>query len=273
MAPVALQSVVAGRVTGWVPTLPGPKYHNDASSIWSAFGRRPLRGGRGHKKRDLMDVRGSGSPGYGFARCPTLVRESHSRKGNSYVIWNVWRVLRILTVLAWYHHVMIGITVLVPLLWAVIVTLWLPDGLVVQVMVHLGFFVLAELSVAFALKRDRSTAERFVSLEIAFVKGAICTLREQHAVAIEQQADLIGALRRQIEAQDEVFKSALESLGATLPGRRFSVSAGPIRWGFRLSEPTVTVTRGGSKWVRFRRLFPRFGHWLKETVLGKPDPQ
>ena len=193
------------------------------------------------------------------------------------MIWNVWRVFRILRILAWYHHVMIGITVLVPLIWSVIITLWLPDGLVLQVIVHLGallgFCVLAELSVAFALKRDRSTAEGFVSGEIAVVRGAICTLREQQGVALEQQGDLIGALRRQIEAQDEVFKSALESLGVTLPGRRFSVSAGPVRWGVRLSEPTVTVTRGGSKWARFRRLFPRFGHWLKETVLGKPDPQ
>ena len=30
--------------------------------------------------------------------------------------------------LAWYHHVMIGITVLVPLIWSVIITLWLPPG-------------------------------------------------------------------------------------------------------------------------------------------------
>ena len=173
--------------------------------------------------------------------------------------------------LAWYHHVMIGITVLVPLLWSVIVTLWLPGVLVVQVMIHLGFFVLAELSVAFALKRDRSTAERFVSREIAVVSGAICTLREQHAVAIEQQVDLIGALRRQVEAQDEVFKSALESLGATLPGRRFSVNAGSANWGFSLPEPTVTLTRGGNKCVRFGRFLKRFGPWLKETVWRKPD--
>ena len=193
------------------------------------------------------------------------------------MIWNVWRFFRILRVLAWYHHVMIGITVLVPLIWSVIITLWLPDGLVLQVLVHLGallaFCVLAELSVAFALKRDRFTAERFVSGEIAVVSGAIRALREQHGVAIEQQRDLIGALRRQIEAQDEVFKSALESLGVTLPGRRFSVSAGPINWGFGGPEVAVTVTRGGSMWVRFRRFFQRFGHWLKETVWGKPDPQ
>ena len=179
--------------------------------------------------------------------------------------------------LAWYHHVMIGITVLVPLIWSVIITLWLPDGLALRVMVHVGalvgFFLLAELSVAFALKRDRSTAERFVSGEIAVVSGAVRTLRAQHAVSIEQQADLISALRRQIEAQDEAFKSAFESLGATLPGRRFSVSAGPVNWGFDVSEAAVTLTRGGNKWVRFGRLLQRFGHWLKETVWRKPDPQ
>ena len=137
--------------------------------------------------------------------------------------------------LAWYHHVMIGITVLVPLIWSVIITLWLPDGLALRVMVHVGalvgFFLLAELSVAFALKRDRSTAERFVSGEIAVVSGAVRTLRAQHAVAIEQQADLIGALRRQIEAQDEVFKSAFESLGRLFQGGGSQVVLGQLTGG------------------------------------------
>ena len=193
------------------------------------------------------------------------------------MILNVWRVFRILRILAWHHHVMIGITVLVPLIWSVIITLWLPDGLVRQAILHLaallGFFVLAELSVAVALKRDRSTAERFVSQEIDVVSGAIRTLREQHGDVIEQHGNLIGDLRRQIEAQDEVFRSAFERLEVALPGRRFSVSAGPVGWNFRVPEVTVPVNKGGSKWVRFRRLFQRFGHWLKETVWGKPDHQ
>ena len=185
------------------------------------------------------------------------------------MILNVWRVFRIL---AWYHHVMIGITVLVPLIWSVIITLWLPDGLVRQAILHLaallGFFVLAELSVAVALKRDRSTAERFVSQEINVVTGAIRILREQHGDVIEQHGDLIGDLRRQIEAQDEVFRSAFEGLGVDLPGRSFSVCAGPVFWGFDIPEPTVTVTRGGIRWVRLRRLFRCVGHWLKEKVWG-----
>ena len=206
-----------------------------------------------------------------FSRCRTLIRESRSRKGNNYVICSLWCFFK--KNLKWYHHVMIIITLLVPLLWSVLVTFWLPGGLVVRVMVYSGFFVLAELSVAFALKRDRSTAERFVSREIAVVSGAIRTLREQHAVAIEQQADLIGALRRQVEAQDEVYKSALESLGAPLPGRRFSVNAGSVNWGFSLPEPTVTLTRGGNKWVRFGRRLKRFGPWLSKTVWQKPDGQ
>ena len=188
------------------------------------------------------------------------------------MILNVWRVFRIL---AWYHQVMISITVLVPLIWSVIITLWLPDGPIRQAILHLFallvFFVLAELSVAVALKRDRSTAERFVSQGIDVVSGEIRTLGEQHGDVIQQHGDLIGDLRRQIEAQDEVFRSAFESLGVALPGRRFSVSAGPVGWNFRLPEVTVTVSRGGSKWVRFRRLFQRFGHWLKETVWGNPD--
>ena len=171
--------------------------------------------------------------------------------------------------LAWYHHVMIGITVLVPLLWSVIVTLWLPGVLMVQGHGPFGILRVGGDVRGFCAEKDRSTAERFVSREIAVVSGAICTLREQHAVAIEQQVDLMGALRRQVEAQDEVFKSALESLGATLLGRRFSVNAGSANWGFSLPEPTVTLTRGGNKCVRFGRFLKRFGPWLKETVFRR----
>ena len=135
------------------------------------------------------------------------------------MILNVWRVFRIL---AWYHHVMISITVLVPLIWSVIITFWLPDGPIRQAIFHLFallvFFVLAELSVAVALKRDRSTAERFVSQGIDVVSGEIRTLGEQHGDVIEQHGDLIGDLRRQIEAQDEVFRSAFERLGVVFQG-------------------------------------------------------
>ena len=40
------------------------------------------------------------------------------------MILSGWRVLRSL---AWYHHVMIVITILVPLGWSVVITLWAPE--------------------------------------------------------------------------------------------------------------------------------------------------
>ena len=137
----------------------------------------------------------------------------------TYVIRRVNRLLRSLN---WYHHVMIIVTILVPLIWSVIITLWLPAGLVWQAILHLaallGFFVLAELSVAVALKRDRSTAERFVSQEIGGVECAIGTLRQQHGDVIEQHGDLIGDLRRQIEAQDEVLGQRSKGWGWLFQG-------------------------------------------------------
>ena len=185
---------------------------------------------------------------------------------------NVWRVFRHL---AWYHHVMIIITVLVPLIWSGIVTLWLPNCLVWRIILHVAawpaFFVLAELAVALAVGRDRSKAQQLVSEEVGAVSGEVRTLRNQHEDVRDQHRDLIRDLRRQMEAQDEVFRSGFEELGVVLPGRRFSVNAGSVSWGFDIPEPSVTLTKGGSKWVRLRRLLQRFGQRLKETVWGKTD--
>ena len=79
------------------------------------------------------------------------------------MILNVWRVLRDR---AGYHHGMIIITMLVPLVWSGIITLWLSNDLVWRVILHVAawpaFLVLAELAVALAVRRDRSTAQQFV---------------------------------------------------------------------------------------------------------------
>ena len=184
----------------------------------------------------------------------------------------VWRVL---SNLAWYHHVMIIITVLVPLIWSGIVTLWLPNGLVCRIILHLAawpvFFVLAELAVALAVGRDKSKAQQLVSQKVDAVSGEVGTLRSGHEDVRDQHRDLINDLRRQMEAQDEVFRAGFEKLGVVLPGRRFSVNAGAVSWRFDVSEPLVTLTKGGSKWVRFRRLLQRFWQRLKDTVWGKSD--
>ena len=161
-------------------------------------------------------------------------------------------------------------TILVPLIWSAIITLWMPDYFVLKAILHLVAFlalsVLAELSVAFALKRDQSKAAQVVSQEVYVVSGEIRTLREQHR-------DLIGDLRREIEYQDEVFRSAFERLGVDLPGRRFSVSPKPIVWNFRVPELTVTVTRGEASGCGFVGCSNALGGGLKETVWGKPDHQ
>ena len=72
------------------------------------------------------------------------------------MILNVWRVFRSL---AWYHHAMIVVTVVMPLFWSEIITLWVPDRLVLKVIRYpvaiLALFLLAELFVALALKKDR----------------------------------------------------------------------------------------------------------------------
>ena len=91
------------------------------------------------------------------------------------------------------------------------------------------------------------------------------------SVVRDEHRDLIKDLRRQMEAEDEVFRSGFEKLGVVLPGRSFSVDAGSVSWRIDIPEASVTLTKGGSKWVRLRRLLQRFWRRLKDTVWGKPD--
>ena len=190
------------------------------------------------------------------------------------MILNVWRVLKHL---AGYHHGMIIITMLVPLIWSGIITLWSPNDLVWRVILHVAawpaFLVLAELAVALAVRRDKSTAQQFVSKKVEAVSYEVRTLRAQHEDIRDQHRDLIRDLRRQMEAQDEVFRSGFEGLRVVLPGRRFSVSPEPISWHVEVPEASGTLTKGGSKWEHLRRWLQRFGRWLKKTVYGKPDHQ
>ena len=186
----------------------------------------------------------------------------------------ILKVRRLFRSLHWYHHVMIIVTILVPLILSVVLPLWLPDYLVVQVILYaaasLGLLVLAELAVGFALERDRYKAECFVSQEVNVVSGEVRTLREQHGELIERHGYSIGDLRRQIDDQDEVFRSAFEGLGVALPATKVLIRASTTLARATMSAPTVSTT-GGSKWGRFLRLFQRFGRWLKETVWGIPD--
>ena len=94
------------------------------------------------------------------------------------MVLGTWRILRSLS---WYHHIMIFITILVPLIWSAIIPLLFPDCPILVIALHivafLALLILAELSVALALRRDRFKAERFVSQEVEVVSGELNSLR------------------------------------------------------------------------------------------------
>lgn len=174
--------------------------------------------------------------------------------------------------LNWYHHVMIVVTILVPLVLSFVLPFFLPGDLVCRiigyVVVSLVLLAAAELSVAVALSRDKSRAQRFVHEEVTVVAGELSTLRDEQGELIERNRYSIEDLRSWVKDQDERFRSAFQGLGVDVPGRRISVDAGGVSWKFEISEPSVTYTEGGSKWVRLRRFFRRLGHWLKIKVWG-----
>ena len=182
------------------------------------------------------------------------------------------RALRLLDNLHWYHHVMVFITILVPLVWSLIITVRLTDWVSLRGGLHLVPFVVfllaAELAVALVLTRDKSKAEQSVSHEVGVVSGEVRTLREQHEDLLGQHEDLIEKLREQIDYHDELIRSAFEELGVDLPGRRISVSAGPVSWGVSVSVPSVTLTLGRSKRARLRRLLRCSLRWLKDMIWG-----
>ena len=183
------------------------------------------------------------------------------------------RALRLLDNLHWYHHVMVFITILVPLTWSLIITVRLTDWVSLRGGLHLVafvvFLVVAEMAVAFALTRDKLNAEGFVSHEVGVVSGEVRTLREQHDDLLGQHEDLIEKLRQQVDYHDELIRSAFQELGVDRPGRRISVSAGSVSWGMSVSVPSVTLTLGRSKRARLRRLLRRCRRWLKDMIWGK----
>ena len=183
------------------------------------------------------------------------------------------RALRLLDNLHWYHHVMVFITILVPLTWSLIITVRLTDWVSLRGGLHLVafvvFLVVAEMAVAFALTRDKLNAEGFVSHEVGVVSGEVRTLREQHDDLLGQHEDLIEKLRQQVDYHDELIRSAFQELGVDRPGRRISVSPGSVSWGMSVSVPSVTLTLGRSKRARLRRLLRRCRRWLKDMIWGK----
>ena len=190
------------------------------------------------------------------------------------MILSGWRVLRSL---AWYHHVMIVITILVPLGWSVVITLWAPDCRLLLVAIHvaafLTLFLLAEFAVGLALRRDKAKAENFVSEEIEALSGEVRVLEEQHGALIASQERVMEGLRTRINDHDEdirSIRSALERLGETLPPRNVSVSFSAKSGGVQVSIAAVAEPVGGRR-TRVLRLFRRCARWLKEKVWGKPD--
>ena len=183
------------------------------------------------------------------------------------------RAYRLLSNLHWYHHVMVLITILVPLIWSLIITVRLTDWVSLRGGLHLVPFVVfllaAELAVALVLTRDKSKAEQSVSHEVGVVSGEVRTLREQHDDLLGQHEDLIEKLRQQVDYHDELIRSVFQELGMDRPGRRISVSAGSVSWGMSVSAASVTLTPGRSMRARLRRLLRRCRRWLKDMIWGK----
>ena len=187
------------------------------------------------------------------------------------MILSFWRIFRSL---AWHHHAMIFITILLPFLWAWFSTHWIPEHFGPTPIHHgaalLVFWLFASVSVALVLRRDRSKAERFVSREVETVWDEVRAVRVQHDNLLAQHGDLIEDLSRQIREQDEIFRSGFERLGHVVSGRSISVSPRPVSFHFTVPNAVGNVT-GGTKWRRLLRFLRRSGCRLRQTVWGKPD--
>ena len=185
----------------------------------------------------------------------------------------ILETMRALRSFSRYHHIMIIITISVPLAWSAIAPLLFPGCPFLQIVSHVvAFFVLlilAELAVAVALRRDRLKTERFVSQEVEVVAGEINSLREQHEHRLYRHEGSIDDLQRQVDDQYAIFREAFEELGVDPQGRRIPIRATFTGAGGTMSAK-VSVVRV-SKWARFRLRLRLFGRWLKETVWGKPD--
>lgn len=184
------------------------------------------------------------------------------------MILGIWRILRCL---AWYHHAMIFITVLLPFLWGSGSTRWISDHSILtsiyQWAALLGFWLLACVFVAVVVRKDRSIAERFVSQEVEAVWDEVQAIKVRYDDLLAHHTDSIDDLRRLVGDQDEIFRSAFERLGQSLPGRTISVGAEPVLWHVTTSSPTVTVT-GGKWWRRLLRFGRRSGLWMWAKVWG-----
>ena len=188
------------------------------------------------------------------------------------MILSVWRLLRNLNR---YQYVTIIVSILVQGTYSTAIALWGPDSLISRASLLLlqfpALLVIVTPLMALAARRDRSKAAQFVAHEVEVLSGEIRPLIEQHGDSIGQHGDSIKDLRRQIDDQDGVFRSAFEGLGVVLPGKVISLRARPMTMGAMTSSSATVTVIGGSKRGRLLRLFRRFGSWIKETVWGKPD--
>lgn len=189
------------------------------------------------------------------------------------MILSAWRVFRSL---AWYHHVMIVITILVPLGWSVFITFWAPNCWTVLAAIHLGafllLFVLAEFAVGVALRRDKAKAQDFVFQEVETVSEDIRALREQQTESSARQENLLQTLRREIDEQEETFRSAFEELGVALPPRTVSIGF-TVRSGRPTVSISVEVIPPSGRWARLLWRMRRCRQWAKEKIWRTPDPK
>lgn len=184
------------------------------------------------------------------------------------MILSIWRFLRNF---AWYHHVMIFITVLLPFIWPWIPNLGVPEYVanqpIYRVSIFLVFWLLVLWSVGRVLHKDRSKVEESVSQAKDDLQLEIRELRDEHQELIRQHGALLEDHQRQISYQNDVFRSAFRELGVPLPGLRISLRAGSVSFNVAVSNARV-FKKYGSKRARFRQFCRRFAIWLKKTIWG-----
>ena len=168
--------------------------------------------------------------------------------------------------LSFHHYRMIIVTILVPVILAVVVTYFAVDCLVVRVIIDVGavlvWALFVVIVVALMVERDMAEARRLVSQQTGPLAEQVHRMEEEHR-------DLIADVRRQVEDLENRTRSTFEGLGVDLPPKLVS-----LRLRATAGTPTASFNlrvSGGSKWARLRQRFRRAMRRIREIVYGNPE--
>ena len=178
------------------------------------------------------------------------------------ILW-VWDRFKNLSL---YHYRMIIVTIFVPVIFAVVVSYFAVDCLVVRAIIDVGVVLVWALFVvivvALMVERDMAEARRLVSQQTGPLVEQVHEVEKEHS-------DLISDLRRQVEDLESRTRATFETLGVDLPPKSVS-----LRARVNFDAPTASVTlrvSGGSKWARLRRRFRSAMRGIREIVYGNPE--